>query len=174
VPELAGGGVCGSSGGIVVMSLLSWDVDDLELDPVRIVKETGVVAADIRPLLGIILDLEALRSRPAEPLVDDVAGRRLEREVVQPHGVPVVWLTRRRLRLPKAERSPDALAVEIEDRLPALAYDLVDLDEAERREQFLVERQTALERRDDEVEMVDTADLGHRVIVRRYKSSARP
>jgi hypothetical protein len=71
--------------------------------------------------------------------------------------VAVVRRGRRRLGLSQRYRRADALAVEVPDRLAALADDLEGLDVAERREQLAVERQAALERRDDEVEVVESA-----------------
>ena len=44
---------------------------------------------------------------------------------------------------------------EVPDRLAPLALDLVDPVEAERREQLPVEGQAALDRRDDEIDVVD-------------------
>jgi hypothetical protein len=131
--------------------------DDLELDPVGIVEEAGVVARHVMPLLRLVLDLESLRPRPREPLVYDLARLGLEREVMESDRVTVVGARRRRLCLAQRERRADALAIEVPDGLAALADDLVGLDVAERREQLAVERQAPFERRDDEIEMVESA-----------------
>ena len=72
-------------------------------------------------------------------------------------GIAVVRPGRRCLRLAQRQRRADALAVEVPDRLAALADDLVDLRVPERREQLAVERQAPVERRDDEIEVVESA-----------------
>src|SRR4051794_41976394 len=72
--------------------------------------------------------------------------------MVQADAVTVVRAIARALRLAQAERA--AAAREVPDRLAALALDLADAVEAERREQLAVERQAALDRRDDEVDVV--------------------
>jgi hypothetical protein len=120
------------------------------------VEEPGVVAGHVLPLLRLVLDLEPLRLCPGEPLVDGLARLGLERQVVKADGIAVVG-PGRRLCLPQRERGADTLAVEVPDRLAALADDLVELDVAERREQLAVQREAALERGDDEIEMVESA-----------------
>src|SRR4051794_41362971 len=75
--------------------------------------------------------------------------------MVQADAVTVVRAIARALRLAQAERA--AAAREVPDRLAALALDLADAVEAERREQLAVERQAALDRRDDEVDVVQGA-----------------
>src|SRR5918911_3006231 len=72
---------------------------------------------------------------------------------MEPDAVAVVRLVVRGLRLPQSDRG--ARPAEIPDRLASLALDLADPVEAERREQVAVERQAALDRRDDEVDVVD-------------------
>jgi hypothetical protein len=76
---------------------------------------------------------------------------------VQPDRVAVVGPVRRSLGLAQRDRRADALSVEVPDRLAAFADDLVQLRVAERCEQLAVERQAQLERRDDEIEMVESA-----------------
>jgi hypothetical protein len=48
-------------------------VHDLELEPVRVVEEDGVVARDVRVLLRLALDLGADGEKPLVALVDDAA-----------------------------------------------------------------------------------------------------
>ena len=103
------------------------DEDDLELHPVGIVEEAGVVPRHVRPLLRLVLDLQPLRRRPGEPLVDGLPRGRLECEMVQPDRVAVVRSRRGGLRLAERERGADALAVEVPDGLASLADDLVQL-----------------------------------------------
>jgi hypothetical protein len=82
----------------------------------------------------------------------------LESKVVQPDPVavdPVVALIRLCLRLTQPDRA--ARAGEIPDRLAALALDLPDPVIAERRQQLAIKRQAALDRRDDQVDVVDAA-----------------
>jgi hypothetical protein len=136
------------------------------------VEEAGVVAGDVRPLLRLVLDREPLRARPREPLVDARPRLGLEREVVQPDRVPVVRSRRRRLRLSQRQRRADTLSVEIDDALAALAEDVRGVGVAERSQKLLVERQAALERGDDEVEVVEAA-AGDRRRLRRAPESDR-
>ena len=56
-----------------------------------------------------------------------------------------------------AEPDRAARSGEVPDRLTALALDLSDPVIAERRQQLAVERQAALDRRHDQVDVVDTA-----------------
>src|SRR6266511_4824377 len=78
---------------------------------------------------------------------------------MQTDGVPVVRLGPPRLRFAQADRRTGA--PEVVDRLTTLALDLADAVEAERREQVAVERQAALDRRDDQVDVVN-AGRAHR------------
>jgi hypothetical protein len=64
-------------------------VDDLELDPVRVVEEDRVVAGHVAVLARGRLDLGADRDEPVVALVDDRARARLEREVVEADPVAV-------------------------------------------------------------------------------------
>jgi hypothetical protein len=98
------------------------------------VEEAGVVPGDVRPLLRLVLDFEALGPCPRQPLVDSVSRLGFECEVVQADRVAVVRLRSGRLRLAEREGCSDALAVEIPDCLAALADDLVQLRVAERPE----------------------------------------
>ncbi len=139
-------------------------MDDLELDPVGVVEERRVVPGGVRPFLRLVLDLEALGEGPPVALVDELARGGLEREVVEPDRVPVVLSGR--LRFPQAERDADSVAVEIPDRLSALAAKLGRVHVPERLEQLAVERQAALEPGDDDVDVVHP-DPRHRASVDR-------
>src|SRR5881409_1472963 len=78
---------------------------------------------------------------------------------MQTDRVAVVRPARLRLRLAQADRAPRA--PEVVDRFAPLTLDLANAVVAERRQQIAVERQAALDRRDDEVDMVD-AGRAHR------------
>ena len=84
--------------------------------------------------------------------VDRGARVGLEGKVVQPDAITVVGL-RLGLRLAQPDCGP--WAAEVPDRLAALALDLADPVEAERAEQLGVESQAALDRGDDQVDVVD-------------------
>src|SRR5512132_4242463 len=78
---------------------------------------------------------------------------------MQTDRVAVVRPALLRLRLAQADRGPRT--PEVVDRFAALTRDLADAVVAERRQEIAVERQAALDRRDDEVDMVD-AGRAHR------------
>ena len=86
------------------------DVEDLELDAVRVVEEDGVVAGCVGVLLRPALDLGAPVVEPVGALVDGLPRRRLEGEVVKPDAVAVVRLpagvcaSRSPIELPGPER----------------------------------------------------------------------
>src|SRR5204863_9458627 len=120
-----GCGQPGCSGGVVDMPRSfrsgrneAWYVDDLQLHPVGVVEEHRVVPRDVRVFLRFALELHRLPARPIGTIVDLRARVRLEREVVEPDGVPVVRL---RLALCLAQADGRAGAGEVPDRLPALA-----------------------------------------------------
>src|SRR5438270_4692021 len=73
------------------------DVHALELDPVGVVEEAGVVAGAVVVLLQVVLDLQALLADPAQALIDDLARRRIKREVMNPDAVAIVAAGRLRL-----------------------------------------------------------------------------
>ena len=103
-------------------------------------------------------------------LVDELAGGRVEGDVVEPD--PVAVAAAFALRLAK----PDGAAgtAEVPDRLAALALDLADARVAERAEELAVEGQAALDRGDDQVDVVDAA-RGHRAFrVQRRSASSCP
>ncbi len=76
--------------------------------------------------------------------------------MVYADGVAVIGhLVRIGLTLAQAHRAPAAVAAEIDDALPALAGDVPFVHVAQRPEQPAVEGQAALERADDEIEVVD-------------------
>src|SRR5919201_3116102 len=152
-PRLGGG----CSGGVVDIVLLSLggaearNVDDLQLETVRIEEEHRVMPRDVRVFLRLALQLDVLGAQPVGALVDDAARRGLEGKVVQSDAVAVV---RRDLRLHLAQPDGRARAADVPDRLAALALDLAHPVEAERAEQPGVERQAAPDRRDDEVDVM--------------------
>src|SRR6266508_2059490 len=98
-------------------------MDDLELEPVRVVEEHGVVAGQVRVLLGLALELNTLSAHPVRALVDLVARVSLEGDVVESDPVPVEGHVVD-LRLAQPDRRPRA--GQVPDRLPALALDLGD------------------------------------------------
>src|SRR6185437_7265041 len=101
--------------------------------------------------LRAALDLGAPRREPLGPLVDERPRPRLERQVVQTDAIAVV----RPLDLCGAQADGDARPVQVPDRLAALALHLGDPPVPERGEQLAVERQAALDRGDDEVDVVN-------------------
>ena len=147
----------------------SGHVDDLELEPVGVVEEDRVVPGMVLVLLGPALDLGAAGAQPVRALVDDFARRRLERDVVDADRVAVV--ARRGV---CASRSPiGARPAEVPDRLAALALDLGDPVPAQRPEQLAVERQAALDRRDDEVDVMDAGGRTNLSVRRQRRSPPR-
>src|SRR5437667_7416073 len=166
----------GWSGGFVDMPAFSFrsgreagDVHDLQLDAVGIVKEDGVVPGHVPVLLGAALDLGPLRAQPLRPLVDDRPRVRLEREMVQADAVAVVRAVGFRLRLAQADRA--ARSPEVPDRLAALALHLARAVPAERAEPLAVEGQAALDRRNDQIDVVD-ARGAHVLDVARFREAA--
>src|SRR4029079_2990275 len=129
------------------------DVHDLQLDAVGIVEEHGVIAGLVPVLLRTALDLGALGAQPFGSLVHDRARHRLEREMVQADAVAVIGALTLRLGLAQTDRG--ARAPEVPDRLAAFALHLADAVPAERAEQIAVEGQAALDRRDDEIDVMD-------------------
>src|SRR5262249_53433354 len=127
------------------------DVHDLQLYPVGVVEEHGVVARLVAVLLRPALDLGAPLPQPGRALVDRAARPRLERDVMHADGVAVVASLRLRL----AQPDRDAGTREVPDRLAALARHLLDAVVAERRQELAVEREAALDRRDDQVDVLD-------------------
>src|SRR5918994_7632185 len=159
-----------SGWGISPAWLAGRNVHELELDPVGVEEEDGVVAGDVVVLARVGFDRRARREQPAVALVDDVARGGVEREVVEPDAVavrpdPVA------LRLAEADRA--ARAAEIPDRLAALPLHFADPRVAERAEQLTVEGQAALDRRDDQVDVVD-AGRGHALLLQRRPTSSSP
>src|SRR5688572_21775612 len=72
--------------------------------------------------------------------------------MVQADGIPVVLSGRLRFADPK--RDADPVAVEVPDRLAAFAHELRRVPIPERLEQLPVERQAAVDRGDDDVDVV--------------------
>jgi len=62
----------------------------LELDPVGVVEEDGVVARRVVVLRRTALDPGAVLAEPARPLVDDLTRGNVEADVVDADGVAVV------------------------------------------------------------------------------------
>src|SRR5262245_12808578 len=77
----------------VSMTLLSGrllrDVDDLQLEAVRVVEEHRVVAEHVPVLLRLALDLRVGVAQPRGTFVDGGARARLDGEMVQPDRVAV-------------------------------------------------------------------------------------
>src|SRR5581483_3131451 len=147
----------GSSGGVVdtgapFSGREGRHVEDLELHPVGVVEEDCVVAGDVGVLLRLALEQRAVGPQPVGTFVHDRARRRLDREMVQADAIPVD-VAIAALRFAQADRA--ACALQVPDRLAALALDLADAVPAERTEQLAVERQAAVDRRDDEVDVMD-------------------
>src|SRR5579862_2092117 len=130
------------------------NVDDLELHTVRVEEEHRVIPRQVAVFLRLALEHGVRAAQPLGALVDDGARRRLEGEVVEADGV-AVDLVAARLRLAQADRR--LAAAQVPDRLAALALDLADPVPAERPEQLAVEGQAALDRGDDEVDVVDAS-----------------
>src|SRR5687767_4417416 len=99
-------------------------MDDLELEPVRVVEEQRVVPRRVGVFLRFALDLRADLAQPLGPLVDGAARVGLESEVVEPEPVTVEAVGRVRLRRPQADGGTGP--PEVPDRLAALALDLGD------------------------------------------------
>src|SRR5215204_2836663 len=131
------------------------DMHELQFEPVGVVEEHGVVTRQVTVRLRAALDLHLVGAQPLGALVDRAARRRLEGDVMQADAVAVVWAVAGRRRLPQAERA--ARGAEVVDRLAALALDLAEAVPPERAQQLAVERQAALDRGDDDVEMVEAA-----------------
>ena len=129
-------------------------MDDLQLETVGIVKEHRVVARNVGILLRVTIDLDVLRAQPCSTLVDVTSRRRLEREMMQSDAIAVV---RRRIGVGLAQADRLTGPAQVPDRLAALALDLADTGESERSEQLGVEGQAALDRGDDQVDVMDAA-----------------
>jgi hypothetical protein len=133
------------------------NVHELELEPVRVVEEDRVVAGLVPVGLRAALDLGAVVAKPLGALVDGGPRGDLERDVMEADPVAIVLLVARRGRLAQAERA--ARAIEVVDRLAALAFDLARAVPAERAEQLAVERQAALDRGDDNVDVMQAGGV---------------
>src|SRR5215210_3439045 len=128
-------------------------MQDLELEPVEVVEEDRVVPRLVRVLLWAALDRDALLSQPIGPLVDERARVSLEGNVMESE--PVAVEAAGRVRLRGAQADGGAGAPEVPDGLAPLALDLRQAVPPERPEEVTVERQAALDRGDDEVDMVN-------------------
>jgi hypothetical protein len=133
------------------------DMHELELEPVGVVEEHGVVTGLVPVGPGAALDLGVLGAQPVGPLVDGRPRDGLERDVVEADAVAVDRSAVFRRRLAQAERAPRTC--QVVDRLAALALDLAQPVPAERPQQLAVEGQAALDRGDDDVEMVDAGGV---------------
>src|SRR5258708_19032091 len=129
------------------------DGEDLQLDSIRVVEDALVIPRHVRAVLRLALELGAGLAQPLGALVDDRARCDLEREMVQTRRVAVD--APRRLRLAQTDRR--LAPAQIPDRLAALAFDLADPVPAERAEQLAIKRQAALDRGNDQVDVMDAA-----------------
>src|SRR4029450_4097744 len=102
---------------------------------------------------GSALDLGALCTEPLGPLVHGRSGHGLEGDVVEPDLVAVERLVPLAPRLAHPERA--ARAPEVPDRLALLALHLAHPVPPERAEQVAVERQAALDRGSDDIDVVE-------------------
>jgi hypothetical protein len=119
------------------------------------VEEGRVVASHVRPHPRLVLDLNSLLDGPPVALVDGLLRRRFERGMVKPDRVAVVRAFALGLRLANPQRRSDSLAVEVPDRLAALAFHVIGLQVPERSQQLPIEGQAALERGHDDVDVVE-------------------
>ena len=126
----------------------------------------------IRVFAAIVLHLDVLCASPGGAIVDLRARFSLEGEVVEPDAVAVV---RPRLRLGSAQPDRRPGAGQVPDRLATLTLDLADPVVAERAEELRIERQAALDRRDDEVDVMNAGGAHEGLRVQRggLSSSAR-
>jgi hypothetical protein len=132
-------------------------MDELELEPVGVVEEHRVVPGLVPVGPGAALDLGVVGAEPVRALVDGSARDDLERDVVEADAVAVDLAAVSRRRLAQAERA--ARAREVVDGLAALALDLAQALPPERPQQPAVEGQAALDRGDDDVEVVDAGGV---------------
>ena len=126
---------------------------ELELEPVGVVEEHRVVPRLVPVGPGAALDLGVVGAQPVGPLVDGRARDGLERDVVEADPVAVDLAAVLGRRLAQAEGAPRTC--QVVDRLATLALDLAQPVPAERPQQLAVEGQAALDRGDDDVEVVD-------------------
>ncbi len=152
-PLRAGDGVRGR--GRFAPRLLPRSVHDLELDAVGVVEEERVVAQHVVVLLRRRLDRNAPLPRPGVALVDDLARVGFERDVVDADAVAVVLAGDSRLA--QADGGA-AFAADVDDGLAPLADDVSDTRVPERLEQLAIEGKAPLERRDHEVEVMQSHD----------------
>src|SRR4051794_1040306 len=145
------------------------NVHDLELDSVRVVEEPRVIPQRVHVFRRAALDLRTGRAQPLRALVDRGARRRVYGEVMQAYCVAVVRRPTRRLSLTQADRRGGT--PQVVDRLAALALDLADAVIPERGKQVAVERQAALDRRDDEIDVVNAGGRHRRTA---FNAPARP
>ena len=131
-------------------------MDELELDAVGVVDEDRVVAGRVVVLAWAALDLGADVAGPVGDLLDRLPARRREGEVVQSDRV-AVGSVETRVALAQPDRPVGEVAAEVNDPLPLLADDAADVDVTERAQQSFVEGQAALQRGDDEIDMMDAA-----------------
>ncbi len=124
---------------------LTGPVENLELQTVRVVEEDGVVAGRVVVLTRTTLDLRPLLAQPGRTLVDTGSATGREGDVVDPDRIAVVGGGMSSgLPLAEADGPTTTVAAEVNDPLPTLAFDLADMDVAQRLEQASVEGQAAL------------------------------
>src|SRR5262249_58315752 len=109
------------------------DVEDLELDSIWVVEKHCVVPGQVGVLLRLALEQRAVLPQPVRALVDGGAGAHLDREMMQPDAIAVVLA---RIRLRRAQPDGAVTALEVPDRLAALALDLADPVPAEPAQQL--------------------------------------
>src|SRR5919198_1677748 len=128
-------------------------VEDLQLDPVGIEEKHCVIPRHVAVFLRLAFDFGSLVPEPDGPLVDPRAGGGLEGEVMEADAVAVVRALARGLCFTQADRASGA--ADVPDRLATLPLDLTDAVKAERAEEVAVERQAALDRGHDEIDVVN-------------------
>jgi hypothetical protein len=124
-----------------VTGLLARSVHDLQLDAVGVIEEERVVTRHVVVLPRRRLDRDALLPCPRVALVDDVACRSLESDVVDADAVAVVFAADPRL----AHADRRSSARQVGHGLATLADDVSDARIPEWFEELTVERKAPLE-----------------------------
>jgi hypothetical protein len=134
-------------------------MDDLELDPIWVVEERGVVALRVvRKLLGSAFGFDSLAEHPLPTPIDGRSRRRLERDVVDTDGVAVIG-HRVSVRLLLSQTDPGVLRLQVPDGFTALALELQHTCPPKPSKQLRVEPLAPFDVADHEVEMVNSARL---------------
>src|SRR4051812_1725020 len=127
-------------------------MEDLELQAVGVVEEHRVVPRRVGVFLRLALEQRPVVPQPLRALVDDGPRERLEREMMEADRVAVVG-GGLALRLPQPDRR--LRAADVPDRLAALPLNFAQAMPAERAQQLAIEREAALDRGDDEVDVMN-------------------